>query len=444
MFKNRTDAGRQLAARLGGFADQRDLVVLGIPRGGVVVAYEVATVLHAPLDVFLSRKLGVPGNPELAFGAVAAEGGRYLDPSIIRGAGINPEQIERITQETRRLLDERARAYRRGHTRLSVAGKTVILVDDGIATGASAYAAIQALKQMKPAKVIVAAPVAPSSSCEMLEQEADLLVILDVPENFYAVGQCYENFDQVSDDEVIALLSRTSAPDVPLKLAREVSLPVGSKQLQGILSVPRAAKGIVVFAHGSGSSRHSPRNQHVAEDLQSLGLATLLFDLMTSEEELRDSRTAALRFDIPLLASRLIAATEWVRRQDETMALPIGYFGASTGASAALVAAAQLPNSIRAVVSRGGRPDLAGDALGRVRAATLLLVGGKDDTVLELNRRALDLLQSKRRQMIVVPGATHLFEEPGALEQVAALAGEWFLHAFQEDSRAQVVLKAAG
>ena len=345
MFKNRTDAGRQLAARLGGFADQRDLVVLGIPRGGVVVAYEVATVLHAPLDVFLSRKLGVPGNPELAFGAVAAEGGRYLDPSIIRGAGISPEQIERITQETRRLLDERARAYRRGHTRLSVAGKTVILVDDGIATGASAYAAIQALKQMKPAKVIVAAPVAPSSSCEMLEQEADLLVILDVPENFYAVGQCYENFDQVSDDEVIALLSRTSAPDVPLKLAREVSLPVGNKQLQGILSVPRAAKGIVVFAHGSGSSRHSPRNRHVAEDLQSLGLATLLFDLMTSEEELRDSRTAALRFDIPLLASRLIAATEWVRRQDETMALPIGYFGASTGASAALVAAAQLPGA---------------------------------------------------------------------------------------------------
>jgi len=195
--------------------------------------------------------------------------------------------------------------------------------------------------------------------------------------------------------------------------------------LGGSLTLPEQAPGIVVFAHGSGSSRFSPRNRYVAEVLVGSGFGTLLIDLLTAAEEERDRVTAELRFDIGLLAERLLAATDWLTEREETQALALGYFGASTGAAAALVAAAQRPERARAVVSRGGRPDLAGDALERVRAPTLLVVGGADEVVLELNRGALERLDVEAR-LEIVPGATHLFPEPGALEQVARLAADWF------------------
>lgn len=195
--------------------------------------------------------------------------------------------------------------------------------------------------------------------------------------------------------------------------------------LEGDLRIPSGASGIVLFAHGSGSSRHSPRNQFVANMLNEAGLATLLFDLLTADEEHKDRYTAQLRFDIRLLSQRVIEATEWLLHQEMTRTLPIGYFGASTGAAAALVAAAALPATVRAIVSRGGRPDLAGQVLTRVQAPTLLIVGGEDTQVIELNRLALALLPGDKR-LEIVPGATHLFEEPGALEQVARLASDWF------------------
>jgi dienelactone hydrolase len=194
--------------------------------------------------------------------------------------------------------------------------------------------------------------------------------------------------------------------------------------LEGDLVLPDSASGVVVFAHGSGSGRHSPRNRQVASKLNEAGFGTLLMDLLTAEEDELDRITAEHRFNIPLLAERLTAAIEWLR-QGEEGTLPIGIFGASTGAAAALVAAAKRPDGVAAVVSRGGRPDLAGPALARVRAPTLLIVGGADHVVLELNRRALEQVQTKK-QLVVVPGAGHLFEEPGALEQVAALAADWF------------------
>lgn len=204
-----------------------------------------------------------------------------------------------------------------------------------------------------------------------------------------------------------------------------VVIPAAGESLHGDLAVPSSSVGIVLFAHGSGSSRRSPRNRYVAEQLREAGLATLLLDLLTEEEEAVDFDTAQLRFDIPFLANRLLAAMRWVLDRPETAKLPLGLFGASTGAAAALVAAAHAPELVRAVVSRGGRPDLAGDALERVKAPTLLIVGDRDPEVLALNRAARKRLGAEAT-LSVVPGASHLFEEPGTLAEVARLAAAWF------------------
>jgi dienelactone hydrolase len=207
---------------------------------------------------------------------------------------------------------------------------------------------------------------------------------------------------------------------------KEVQILAGRTMLWGDLVVPDSAGGVVLFAHGSGSGRHSPRNRYVAQMLQGAGLATLLMDLLTPDEDALDAQTAALRFDIELLARRLVEATSWLVDQPQTAQLPIGYFGASTGAAAALVAAAKHPDSVAAVVSRGGRPDLAGEALRQVVAPTLLIVGGRDPLVLEFNRKALGELSGEKK-LEIVRGATHLFEEPGALESVGQLAKSWFV-----------------
>jgi len=205
----------------------------------------------------------------------------------------------------------------------------------------------------------------------------------------------------------------------------EVQIPAERAVLSGNLTIPENTEVLVLFAHGSGSSRHSPRNQFVARTLNLAGLATLLFDLLTPEEEALDIHTREHRFNISLLAERLVHATSWAGQQAQTRDLRIGYFGSSTGGAAALVAAAELPQDVGAVVSRGGRPDLAGNALPKVQAPTLLIVGGNDDVVIELNERALDQMRCKVK-LEIIPGATHLFEEAGALEQVAKLASDWF------------------
>lgn len=222
---------------------------------------------------------------------------------------------------------------------------------------------------------------------------------------------------------------------------RKVEIPSGTSNgvtLEGELSVPKGATGIVLFAHGSGSSRHSPRNQFVARTIREAGSGTLLFDLLTREEEAVDMRTRSLRFDIGLLAGRLMDATLWLARESATWDLRVGYFGASTGAAAALIAAAEIKDKIDkrtgAVVSRGGRPDLAGDALAYVEAPTLLIIGGRDEAVIEMNAAAFAQLQCEK-EMRIVEGATHLFEEPGTLEEVARLAAEWFSQHLQPQSQ---------
>lgn len=450
IFETREDAGRRLASRLGTYRNRKDVIVLGIPRGGVPVAFEVAAALGAPLDVFVSRKLGVPGHEELAFGAIASGGVRILDREITEAVGISDAEVERITLNVRKELERRERVYRGGRQPLMVQGKTVILVDDGIATGSSVRAAIKALRQMNPTWLVVAVPVAPRSTCNRLRQEADELICVLAPRNFYAIGEFYEDFSQVADEEVTRLLLRAAQPlaqnvgqdDPPDAKGdsnviasgksagggtkSEVSIDVEGATLQGTLLIPKGARGLVLFAHGSGSSRHSPRNRHVAEVLHSRRIATLLFDLLTREEESIDRYTGELRFDIPFLAKRLVDATQWITSNPDTADFPLGYFGASTGAGAALVAASQMPEIILAVVSRGGRPDLAQSALGDVRASTLLIVGGDDEPVIDMNREALAKLRCPEKKLVIVPGATHLFEEPGTLEEVARLAAEWF------------------
>jgi dienelactone hydrolase len=219
-----------------------------------------------------------------------------------------------------------------------------------------------------------------------------------------------------------------------------VSIPAKGATLRGTLNVPADARGLVLFAHGTGSSRHSPRNRYVASVLREGGLATLLFDLLTEEEEAIDLRTRHLRFDINLLAERLVAVTDWLRDRSDTGPLSIGYFGASTGAGAALVAAARRPDAVGAVVSRGGRPDLASTALPAVSAPTLLIVGGDDLPVIEMNRDALGQLRGEK-ELVIVPGATHLFEEPGTLEEVARLARHWFVRHLASVAKEQKATK---
>lgn len=223
----------------------------------------------------------------------------------------------------------------------------------------------------------------------------------------------------------------------------EVFIEADGATLEGTLHLPENPEGLVLFAHGSGSSRHSPRNRFVAEVFQSRGIGTLLFDLMTREEESVDVFTGKIRFDVPFLAHRLIEATRWVLRQPETRNLAVGYFGASTGAAAAFCAAAEFPDAVAAIVSRGGRPDLAYDALGAVEAPSLLIVGSEDEPVIALNRQALLKLRAPVKSLVIIPGATHLFEEPGKLEEVAQAAGDWFGQYLAAPSRRAVATAAS-
>jgi putative phosphoribosyl transferase len=257
----------------------------------------------------------------------------------------------------------------------------------------------------------------------------DELVCLATPPDLRAIGFWYRDFEQTSDEEVIGLLERARREGGE----RAVEVLAGPVELAGNLSVPEEAGGVVLFAHGSGSGRHSPRNRHVARTLEEAGLATLLIDLLTPDEEETDRESGHLRFDVGLLARRLAGATHWLRQNPDTRDLPVGYFGASTGAGAALVAAAERPREVGAVVSRGGRPDLAGDTLPLVEAPTLLIVGSDDETVIRMNEEALGRLRAEKR-LEIVPGAGHLFEEPGTLEEVARLAADWFTRHLTPDA----------
>ncbi|GGU95278.1 hypothetical protein GCM10010495_01040 [Kitasatospora herbaricolor] len=417
-FTDRTDAGRQLATRLGHLRGE-PLVVVALPRGGVPVAAEVADALDAPLDICVIRKLGVPSQPELGMGAIGEDGARVINDQVVRTAGASPGQIAQVERTERAELERRAERYRGGRSPADLRGRTVVVVDDGVATGSTARAACEIVRARGAALVVLAVPVAPKDWTVRLGDVADQLVCVATPSPFFAIGEFYEDFTQTDDAEVLRCLSRFAGPP---GTDREVTVLADGSRLGGRLTVPDGATGVVVFAHGSGSSRHSPRNRFVAEVLNRAGLATLLFDLLTEAEEPDRHKV----FDVALLGGRLAQVTDRLTYERWAVGLPVGYFGASTGAAAALWAAGQDGAQPAAVVSRGGRPDLAGSWLGRVRAPTLLIVGGRDPVVAELNERARERLRCPN-ELAVVPHATHLFEEPGTLAAAAGLARDWFL-----------------
>jgi putative phosphoribosyl transferase len=419
MFRDRRHAGMLLGeqVRLLGLTDP---VVLGLPRGGVVVAAGVARALGASLDVLVVRKLGAPGNPELGIGAIAEGGVTVLNDGLIARLRVSPAEVAAVVEREHRELTRRTAAYRRGRPSVTLEGRVVVVVDDGLATGYTARAAVAAARARGAAAVVLAVPVAAPETAAEFSALVERVVCVESPDLLFAVGSAYADFTQTTDAEVEALLAAPISPELPRQ--DEVVVDGGGIDLTGTLTVPAGAAGVVLFAHGSGSSRHSPRNRAVAATLQQAPLATLLFDLLSPGE---DADRAAV-FDIPLLGGRLTAATAWLREvRPELAGLPVGYFGASTGAAAALWASAD-DGEIAAVVSRGGRPDLAAPRLGQVRAPTLLIVGGDDHVVLALNREAQAAMTAECR-LEVVPGATHLFEEPGALEHVSRLARDWFL-----------------
>jgi putative phosphoribosyl transferase len=426
VFADRVDAGRQLAARLE-YLHGQDMVVLGLPRGGVPVAFEVAEALDAPLDVIVVRKLGVPFQPELAMGAIGEEGVEVLDAEVLMAAQVTEEQLNTVRSRERAALEARVALLRRGRARVDLNGRIAVIVDDGIATGSTARVACEVARHLGAARVVLAVPVAAGETVGKLA-EADEVVCVSAPRWFMAVGNHYRDFSPTNDDGVIILLDAAARrirdgqpagdrPDCDI----DVEIPVDTVALQGHLYLPEPAAGVVLFAHGSGSGRHSPRNRFVAGVLNRAGLGTLLLDLLTSKEELNRANV----FDVELLASRLTAATRWLAGRPDAASCRVGYFGASTGAGAALWAAAEAGEQVAAVVSRGGRPDLAGPRLARVRTPTLLIVGSADQAVLKLNQSALAQLRCPSR-LTVVEGATHLFEEPGTLAEAAILASDWF------------------
>lgn len=426
-FSDRAEAGRQLGNRLAGMALDSP-VVYALPRGGVPVAVEVARALKAPLDLIFVRKIGAPGSPEVALGAIVdGENPQIVvNKEIQRRSHAGADYLEKARARELHELERRRSRYLGERAQVSAKGKTAVIVDDGLATGATMKAALIAMQQQGAKKVCIAVPVAPAEVAIEFQNLADEVVCLNPARQFFGVGAFYDDFHQLSDEETIGLLREGWSENNNEQISsgfssRKIAVP--PLALSGEIIVPPDPRGLVIFAHGSGSSRLSPRNKAVANTLNTRGFATLLFDLLTPEEA-RDRRNV---FDIPLLADRIVETVLYASGEPDIADLPIGLFGSSTGAGASLVAAAELKDRIGAVVSRGGRPDLAGEKLKDVTAPTLLIVGGDDHHVITLNRQALSALRCEKF-LKIVPDAGHLFEEPGKLEMVTELACNWFEH----------------
>lgn len=381
-FTNRTSAAQLLADHL---EDLRHLnpVVLGIPRGAVPMTKIIADRLDAEMDVVLVKKIGHPRHPEFALGSVTEDGDVILGSGALQYGMIEEDLSEQAKTIAVRLQETRAH-YRNHAPAVSLRDRNVVIVDDGIATGATMTAAVEFVRRARARQIIVATPVASSQAVERLEAEGVEVRVLKVPETFGAVGYYYENFAQVSDAEIGEFFRI---------LPREIEVSEDGVRLKATLGLPQKPRGLVLFAHGTGHGRQSPKNQYIAEAFNREGYATLLVDLMTPEEADDDLN----RFEIGLLVHRLRACLNWARTQKELSTVPFALYGTHTGTAAALMLAAQSSHAIDAIVSRSGRPDLVTEILPQLSVPTLFLVGAEDRSVLRLHEQAFMQMHGERK-----------------------------------------------
>jgi len=414
-FRDRVDAGQKLAAVLKQ-KNYANPIVLGIPRGGVPVAAEIARALDSPLSVVVARKLGAPGNPELAIGATTATGVAYVNTAVVIAVGADQPYIdaekERQVKEARRreeLFDARRRA--------TVKERTVIVVDDGVATGATAIAAVRAMKAEGASKVVLAVPVGPPEMIDLLSREADEVVCLDADPGFWAVGQYYDDFSQVSDDDVRALLDTFPAERAP-DPSRRVRIRRQDVQLVGILTTPAGVGPfpLVIFVHGLGSGKDSPRNLTIASHIVDSGIATLLFDLNGHGESSTDANDGVQSY-----VADTEAAFAWAAAQPEVQKAAIGIAGSSLGATVAALALAQGRVKPKTLVLRA--PPMEPEDFRSVRVPSLVLIGSHDPL-----RAGVEwgVIACPQLTLSVVEGASHLFEEPGTLEEALHRTVDWF------------------
>jgi len=442
MLRDREHGGRLLARALG-YVRAEAPIVLGVARGGVPVALEVARALDAPLDLMTVQKVGAAEFPEYTIAAVAEDGAVYVRREALREVGMTDADVVQLTEGAAVEIVRRVRAYRGDAHLPDLAGRTVVVVDDGVATGATACAAARAVRRRGAARVVFGAPVIAAAAAPVLRYEFDEVVALDWPRPFVAIGIWYELFERVSDEAVVECIrlggehlpkreadriwdgeaSRGVAGEHPATLPREVlAIPCQGASpgfLDADLVVPIGAKGIVVFS--TGSTRESPRYRLISRALHHVGLATLRCDLLT----LTERRATRLPVDPNVLTSRIATAIRWISAYPPARGMHRGLYGAGAGAEAALVAVARDQELIEAVVVRAGQLDaVPALTLASILAPVLLVVGSRDESVLSANRAALAHLATA--DLAVVPGATDLFGEPGALEAVARLAADWF------------------
>lgn len=417
VIKDRKHAGNLLADILEKDYNPFNTVVLTLPKGGVPVGDVIAEQLKLPLDILLVKKITLPENPEFAIGALAEDEEPIWNDKSTQYYSIGDKRKKDLAFFVRDEINQKSKLWRVEKRPVSLKNKHIILVDDGLATGLTMHAAITFLRNKKVKSITVAVPVASKQAVSLLKHDIDKLVILKTPEPFVSVGQWYQNFEQVSDEEVINTLSGVNGSS---SKTMSVKIPLDYEDLNGELFIPSKAKGVIIFAHGSGSTHKSVRNKKVARALNELGFATLLFDLLTKNE----SHIRANVFDIGLLTKRLKIATDWVQKNKELKALPISYFGASTGAAAALNCAAH-DDKISSVICRGGRTDMATSDLSNIQASVLLIVGANDKDVLEINQQSQQQLNFCK--LVIIENAGHLFEEPGCLDEVIDYSCNWFL-----------------
>ncbi|MBC7843916.1 MAG: dienelactone hydrolase family protein [Gemmatimonadaceae bacterium] len=437
LFDDRHAAGLALAERLSTEMRHPDIIVLGMARGGVMVAAPIARALGAPLDAFVCRKLGVPGIPEVAFGAIAEGGAAPVFDAVCTFIGMPNSVRQSVVARERVEAERRVHRYRDGHPLTDLAGRTVILVDDGIASGATMKAAALALRDQRPARLIAAAPVASIDGVRYLSDSFDDVVVLATPQSFGTVSDWYRDYTPVDDDAVRALLGKPVRPGeaqaAPLEhdAERRIMIPMGHAGAAWTMigdhghdgAPTQPTRGLVIFAHGGGSSRASYRNRYLAGRLRMAGWATLRVDLLSDTERQGDT-IGAFRFDIDRITSRLLAAVSWCRRERVPGCQRLVLYGASTGAAAAMAIAASHPEWVAGVIARGGRVDLAAHTHAQVRAPALLIVGSTDSETLRQNRECAARLRG-RAAVQVVRGAGHTFEESGALGRVGELSVAW-------------------